>query len=83
MEVAELVSEYRERRLWSASATSFSLRERAFVFYAVGKNMVNMEWRSQLPNRDVLLGLLLIVVLVLLLWFFGIVEFDVGRRRWQ
>jgi hypothetical protein len=48
-----------------------------------GKNTVSMEWRSQLPNRDVLLGLLLIVVLVLLLWFFGIVEFDVGRRRWQ
>ena len=39
-----------------------------------------MDWRSQLPNRDVLWGLLLIIVLVLLLWVFGIVEFDVGHR---
>jgi hypothetical protein len=30
-----------------------------------------MDWRSQLPNRDVLWGLLLIVVVGLLLWFFG------------
>jgi hypothetical protein len=31
----------------------------------------------------VLWGLLLIVVVVLLLWFFGIGEFDIGRRRWS
>jgi hypothetical protein len=42
-----------------------------------------MDWRSQLPNRDVLWGLLLIIVVGLLLWFFGIAEFDVGGRfRW-
>jgi cellobiose-specific phosphotransferase system component IIC len=45
--------------------------------------MVTIDWRSQLPNRDVLWALLLIAVLVLLLWFFGIVEFDVGRPRWS
>jgi len=42
-----------------------------------------MDWRSQLPGRDVLWGLLLIVLLALLLWFFGVVEFDIGRRRWS
>ena len=81
MDVAELVSEYRERRLWSVSATGFSLREPPSVFYIVGRHVVDMDWRSQLPNRDVLWGLLLIVVVVLLLWFFGIVEFDIGRTR--
>lgn len=45
--------------------------------------MVTIDWRSQLPNRDVLWTLLLIAVLVLLLWFFGIVEFDVGHPRWS
>jgi hypothetical protein len=43
-----------------------------------------MDWRLQLPNRDVLLGLLLIILLALLLWYFGIVEFSAGgRRRWS
>ena len=83
MGVAELVSEYRERRLWSVSATGFSLREPPSVFYITGRHIANMDWRSQLPNRDVLWGLLLIVVVVLLLWFFGIGEFDIGRRRWS
>jgi hypothetical protein len=81
MDVDELVSEYRERRLWSAPATCFSLGEPLIRIFAVGRNMVTMDCRSQLPNRDVLWALLLIAVLVLLLWFFGIVEFDVGRPR--
>jgi hypothetical protein len=56
----------------------------SFVFCAVGRNILSMDLRSQLPNRDVLWGLLLLIVLVLLLWFLGIVEFDVGgRRRWS
>jgi hypothetical protein len=42
-----------------------------------------MDWRSQLPNRDVLWGLLLIQVVMLLLWFFGFVEFDIGSSRWD
>jgi len=42
-----------------------------------------MDRRSQLPNRDVLWGLLLIVVGGLLLWAFGIVEFEIGSRRWE
>ena len=76
--LAELVSEHRERRLWSVSATGFSLREPPSVFYIVGRHTANMDWRSQLPNRDVLWGLLLIEVVILLLWFFGFVEFDIG-----
>ena len=80
MGVAELVSEYRERRLWSVSATSFSLREPPSVFYITGGHIVNMDWRSQLPNRDMLWGLLLIVVVGLLLWFFGIGEFEIDHR---
>jgi hypothetical protein len=78
--LAELVSEHRERRLWSVSATGFSLREPSSVFYIVGRHVVDMDWRSQLPNRDVLWGLLLIVVVVLLLWFFGIGEFEIDHR---
>ena len=52
-------------------------------YFMLWEKTVSMDWRSQLPNRDALLGLLLIVAVVLLLWFFGIVEFDIGRRRWS
>jgi hypothetical protein len=62
----------------------FLREKRSFGFDYVGKNRVNMDWRSQIPNRDVLWGLLLIVVVGLLLWYGGIVEFSVGGRfRWQ
>ncbi len=79
MDVDGLVSEYREWRLWSVPATCFSLGEPLIRILCCGKKHVTMDWRSQLPNRDVLWALLLIAVLVLLLWFFGVVEFDVGR----
>jgi hypothetical protein len=83
MDVDELVSEYRERRLWSAPATCFSLGEPLIRILCYGKKHDHYRLASQLPNRDVLWTLLLIAVLVLLLWFFGIVEFDVGHPRWS
>lgn len=47
-------------------------------YFVLWEKHGRMDMSPQLPDRDALLGLVLVVAVILLLWLFGIGEFGIS-----